>query len=86
MIFHAPSRKMRKWLEAKSQAVRVGKCCTILIKEICHKCDYAEVAKIAFKTIKQPNTDCQCCRNCIALMYKTAYGEDLNLEGTPCTK
>lgn len=81
MIFHEPSRKMRKWLVAKTKTAKVGKCCQILIKELCHNCDHCEVTKVAFKSLKQPDMKKQVCRNCIALMYKTAYGEEIGIEG-----
>ena len=81
------SKPMRRFLKVTSEKARIGKCCQILIKTMCHSCQYAKSEKIMlFKTIKVPDIDTRICMNCVNLMYKRAYGEELKDWDKGCIK
>lgn len=81
------SKPMRKFLKATSEKARIGKCCQILIKTLCHCCEYAATEKVMFiRSIKVPDIDKRVCMNCVNLMYKRAYGEELKNWDKACTK
>lgn len=69
-------RKMAAFLSATSEKARVGKCCQILIKQLCHNCVYAKEERVLLRKIKQPDIDKPVCVNCIKLMYVQAYGRE----------
>lgn len=72
------SKAMRNFLKATSVKARLGKVGQILIKQLCHNCEYAKREKIMLvRTIKVPDENKRVCRNCIALMYRQCYGEEL---------
>lgn len=81
------SKPMRNFLKATSEKARIGKCCQILIRELCGNCEHAKLEKVLLvRTIRTPDIDKRVCMNCVALMYKTAYGEDLKNWEKGCTK
>lgn len=72
------SKAMRNFLKATSEKARLAKVGQILIKQLCHNCEYAKQEKIMLvRKIKVPDEDKRVCRNCIALMYRQCYGEEL---------
>lgn len=69
-------RKMAHFLTATSEAARVGKCCQILMKQLCYNCEHAKEERVLLRKVKEPDIDKSVCMNCVKLMYKTAYGRD----------